>query len=65
MDIEKLKARVYMLAGQLEEAKKILNDAVAEYNEFLKKQTEEQAKNASAEKQSEPLPIAGPETPNQ
>ncbi len=52
MDIERLKARVYMLAGQLEEAKKILNDAVEEYNAFLKKQ--EEAKNVSPEKQPEP-----------
>ncbi len=62
MDIEKLKARVYMLAGQLEEAKKILNDAVAEYNEFLK---EQEKKNVSTEKQPEPATNTKPEAPNQ
>ena len=38
MDIENLKARVYFLAGQLEEAKKMFNDAVKEIDENNKKQ---------------------------
>lgn len=64
MDIERLKARVYMLAGQLEEAKKILNEAVEEYNAYLKKQ-EEAKKNVDPEKQSEPATDSKPEIPNQ
>lgn len=64
MDIERLKARVYMLAGQLEEAKKILNEAVEEYNAYLKKQ-EEAKKNVDPEKQPEPATDPKPETTNQ
>jgi len=36
MDIENLKVRVYFLAGQLEEAKKMFNDAVKEIDEINK-----------------------------
>ncbi len=39
MDIEALKSRVYFLAGQLEEAKKIFQEAVNEINEANKKAT--------------------------
>jgi len=64
MDIERLKARVYMLAGQLEEAKKILNEAVEEYNASLKK-LEEDKKNVDPKKQPEPATDPKTETPNQ
>ncbi len=41
MDIENLKARVYFLAGQLEEAKKFLQEAANEINEANKTKPEE------------------------
>ncbi len=41
MDIEVLKSRVYFLAGQLEEAKKIYSDAAREIDEANKKQANE------------------------
>jgi len=37
MDLENLKARVYFLAGQLEEAKKMFSDAVKEVESANKK----------------------------
>ena len=39
MDLEALKVRVYFLAGQLEEAKKIFSDAAKEIDEANKAKT--------------------------
>ena len=40
MDTEVLKMRVYFLAGQLEEAKKVFTDAMGEISAANKKQAE-------------------------
>ncbi len=41
MDIETLKVRVYFLAGQLEEAKKVYTDAIGELSAANKKSADE------------------------
>lgn len=51
MNIEDLKARVYFLAGQLEEAKKMFNDAVQE----IERENKQLAKSKEESVQPEPV----------
>lgn len=48
MDIKNLEVRMYYLAGQLEEAKKIYKDAMGEIERANKEQAEREAKAAVA-----------------
>lgn len=47
MEIENLKARMYFLAGQLEEAKKVYGDALREIDELKKKSDIQETDTAS------------------
>ena len=48
MEIKDLEARMYFLAGQLEEAKKIYKDALGEIERVNKEQADKQAETATA-----------------
>jgi len=48
MEIKELEVRMYFLAGQLEEAKKIYKDAVGEIERANKEQTKRKAESESA-----------------
>ncbi len=53
MDIENLKARVYMLAGQLEEAKRVYQEAIKEIEATKKEKDEADKKQAELQKPSD------------